>query len=390
MPPHLLASFGSIPDNNHPSGRVVRRHLARFVDEGWQVTLAADTDNATPASTPPGCRLVPIPRRRCWYPPARPAIPLSINLHNYLQARDARHAFPDRRPDVVLAGSGHPHLGMACSFARNTRIPLHVIMHDWWPEFSDSRPAKAFAERLLGRVLPRASVVWTASNELSVTTNLHGATDARTLAPIPDGLDAPDLAMPVSRILHLVAPGSYAPSLAPVYAALADRLHCNGGCLTIVTNCPEVAARDLSSYRNISIRPYFNQPKDLLAYARAEATAFVVAQPQPPAAHPWTLTSFPSKLVEVVHARLPVVIIAAPSTSVGLWAAGHQWKSYAEESSPPALDKVLTQLSSVDSWRQAAQQAGSVADGEFDPDFIHAQLREGILASTRTLSPCTH
>jgi nicotinamidase-related amidase len=70
MKPRLLAVMGALPDLRNPSGRVIRRHLLRFIADGWEV-VATDDGHYPEPSEIRGCRIISLPSRRRFWPPVR-------------------------------------------------------------------------------------------------------------------------------------------------------------------------------------------------------------------------------------------------------------------------------------------------------------------------------
>ncbi len=380
MKPHLLASFGPLPDIHGPSGRIYWRHLQRFLHDGWDVTVTAlDCRTSCPIA---GAKILNLPSRRRWWPPVRTGFKSSVSLRNKLLAGYAAAQLATRPPDLVLAGGGHPHIDLARRLAARFAVPFHLILHDWWTHFCATPDDAALAAHLERRTFPAATCIWAVSPELAAEATKRGARQPRVLLPIPEGFPRPEPPAPRPAALKLVALGSYGRAHAPVYRALARRAARVGGTLVIGGPQADQASNDLSDEPNVITLPY--GPLSSALHYASQSSAIVVAQPLPPADHPWTLTSFPSKLLEFAHTGRPLLIMADPSSAVGRWALASNWQPYAANLSDTSIDQALTHLNDPAHWHEAAARTLAAAKGAFAPDEIHNVLRDGMLASLRS------
>jgi len=339
----------------------------------------ADHETRPPELRAIGATIVVVPPRRPWYPPVRYSWPISLSVRCRLWARTVRQTLGNDVPDAIVSGTGHWHLGLAATLAPQVHRPLHVVMHDWWPDFVSDPVPRALAGRVLSRALPKAARVWVASDELAEKAYAHGSAMVEVLRPMPAGWIGP--APNRRNRLQLVAFGSYCADHAPIYAALAARLQALSGSLVVVSPEPAQVQRDLAACSNVTVKPFFRTPEEALAFAVEEADALVVAYPFAESRNPWIHNSFPSKFVEFVHAGLPILLIAPKASSLGNWAVRNRWSLSIDTCEQAAVDAALNQVRTPNTWEICAAEVRSLAVNEFSPDRIHQQLRAGLLST---------
>ncbi|MBJ7296114.1 MAG: hypothetical protein JHC73_07280, partial [Dolichospermum sp.] len=86
----------------------------------------------------------------------------------------------------------------------------------------------------------------------------------------------------------------------------------------------------------------------------------------------------PSKLVEFCHLGLPILIIAPTTTSLGKWSLEHNWLSYLSNMDDDKLLLTLSNMTEKQKWLQMASQSITVAQSEFNPEYIQAQFESAI------------
>lgn len=386
--PHLLLVYGRAPTDWTGTPVVLHRHLNRFEAEGWRVSVATyhhEFENAQ--GLPTAWARCALPMRRWWWLPYRRWIPGIETLRRHLFADDLARQVRANPPDLVLTVLEPYEAQIASDVARRLRCPLAVIVHDQPELFEDiiADPARRAAVRQAAeRVLREATRVYPVTPALGAAYGEAVAAKSQTLLPIPagghgsaaqwrDGYACP----------HVVHVGSLHGFQAPNMWAVAEALHAVGGRLTLASHHGfepfEPIAR---AFPNVVLRPAFPTSGDMLAYCAAEASAILVSYSFDVQA--WGATSFPSRLVELTHLGLPLVLLAPPRTAASAWAREVGWTALVGSLDVPTLTEEMAALASRDGWEARAAESRRAAHGLFDPQQIHEGFARDLVRLTRS------
>ena len=230
-------------------------------------------------------------------------------------------------PEAVLTvAHGYSWL-TAARFAAQRQLPLHLIVHDDWPEYSPVAPlARSWAARRF------ASVYHAAASCLCVSPYMRDEYERRygvrgeVLYP-SRAKDSPTWSAPPDRLMRREGPFTcvYAGSINSVgYVQSLQRLsHCIArlqGHLIIY------GPADASSLRQMGLEaPHITAggmvpSSELIARCRDEADVLYVPMSFSPEDRPPMALNFPSKLTDYTAAGLPLVIVGAPESSAVKWA----------------------------------------------------------------------
>lgn len=368
---------------------VVKRHLLRLQDSGWEAAAVHSAAFGKNVTFPAGWRRVALPGRRSWWPPAgRPLSPLH-NLRLNLLRRAVETGLKDWRPDIVLTQLYRRYPLLAAHCAARWKAPLGVFAFDQREVWEEDELERAQLTRESRHILRSADRVWAVSEEMRAHyAELAGpGSEAKftVLPPLPQGISAsPAEWKPNFGTRPVMA---YAGSLhefhLPAMRLTAKALAAVNGELLLVSREDNPALNTLRrEFGNVRFQPFLPQ-EELVPFLAANASALLVAYSFDLEAQPWARLSFPSKLIEFVHTGLPVLLIAPLGTALQNWANKVLWKGSIESSSPEATRALVERASTRQGWSEMAEQSRRTAGGAFNPVAVHERFHDDLLAMTR-------
>jgi hypothetical protein len=361
---------------------MVYRHLRCLVDAGWAVTVSPPAAAVRPLPAGHGFEMLPLPRRKFWWPPADPRLAATqwLRARLWFQAVRSNPAWTENPPDCVLTVLWGHASHTAALLAREWGVPLAVWVHDLFREMGLPARAERDGERLTRSVLSSAERVWTVSEELGAAMEplcLPGT--VRPLTPVPEQGAAPTggwtprfRAGPV--VAHAGAFHAHHVDYLAAVAAAAGRL---GGGLIVITAAGNPALGMLratgAAFRH---QPAFGSSAEALRFLAAEASALTIMYPLDPGAYRHPPLGFPSRLIEFSHLGLPILIAAPPGNPVVNWAARNRWPLVLEHADWTALETSVRRLSCESDWRSLSARMQAIALEACDPSRIHRQFLE--------------
>lgn len=379
--PHLLY-IGQTPAKGTGSPVIVRRHLRRLSDDGWQITLVRDHAVVDGQTADLDWPVLDLPLRRKGWPPLRPAYPLSRTIRTWLLAREIRSLLRANPPDAVLGYlSAHADFlpEIAACFARLGHVPLTLLVHDDSLAFNPSPAERAGLAKRRAWILSQATRTWFVSPELAAACAVPEA-QRQTLPPLPEGWSAAPAAWkPASAARpRIYYAGFIWPQQYPLLAEIARCVDAAGGRLVLLTrDTPELRAF-LAAEPAGWVCPFAGN-HEALAELVKNASGIVVAYGRELSEMPWIATSFPSKLVEYVQLGVPCAIVAPAGSAVSAWAAREQFTPSFTPQDLPGLAKWIVSLGTAEAWTRESARSLALARGVFDPATIHARFAAGLL-----------
>jgi hypothetical protein len=373
------------PAPTHASAVVIRRHLLALERAGFAICVVAL--QGTVVDPPPSWRILELPARKPYYPPYRRFGPLRL-ARWWLFDREVMPVLRGLRVHCVLGLLHGDYLSRyAAWLARRLDRPLCYFYHDRGEHLAhhDDPAAAARLTRENHRLLGSSRVrhVWAVSRELAVT-----AAPLRVkfsvVYPLPERLN--DLPSPAWRTSFATAPvlahsGTIYNEIVPYLRAIAAALGELGGTLLLTSPRADVA-RDLEKEFPLVVTYAGDipDPRRMAALLHERASAFLVVYPPDSSHMPWSADSFPSKLVQLVHTRLPGIVLAPSSTSVSRWCVRANWTLHSPTMDRDSLAGHLARLRRPDEWRAAAAESERAAKEEFSPDGIETKVNRDILS----------
>jgi hypothetical protein len=376
--------IGQNPGAGTGSPVIVLRHLRRFAQDGWRVSVLADYGGNYSAVESAGWTLHRLCHRRWWWPPYRDRSPGLRWMRLRLLARQVSNITP--KPDVILGYlAAHTDFSadLATHVARAMGVPLHMLVHDDATAFPAARGRQRAIRRYHNSILTAADVSWFVSPELADCFALSSER-RRVLLPIPEGWSEPAKWQPgFATSPKLYYAGHVWPEQLPLMAKLARSAR-SAGYELVVLSRPSTALRSLAATEPIRLQAPFATNEEALAHLTSHASALLVSYAETVAAMPWCATSFPSKLVEYSHLGIPTAIVAPVESSVARWAARTKYPFFYAPADLARFEGWLTWLRGRSLWEDAAAISLRLARTEFDPVRIHSQLANAIPVGTES------
>jgi hypothetical protein len=376
--------IGQNPGAGTGSPVIVLRHLRRFAQDGWRVSVLADYGGDYSAVESAGWTLHRLCHRRWWWPPYRDRSPGLRWMRLRLLAGEVANITP--KPDVILGYlAAHTDFSadLATHVARAMDVPLHMLVHDDATAFPAARGRQRAIRRYHNSILTAANVSWFVSPELADCFALSDHR-RRVLLPIPEGWAQPaKWQQSFATKPKLYYAGHVWPEQLPLMAKLARSAR-SAGYELVVLSRPSTALRSLAAAEPIQIQAPFATNEEALAHLASHASALLVSYAETVAAMPWCATSFPSKLVEYSHLGIPTAIVAPAESSVGRWAVRTKYPFFFAPADTTRFEGWLTWLRGRSLWEDAAAVSLRLARTEFDPVRIHSQLANAIPVGTES------
>ncbi len=384
-----LLYIGQTPAEGTGSPVIILRHLRRLAADGWQITIIAEHGQDTAACDTAGWRVHPLPsRRRPWWPPYRPgSAPLWRVIRTSLIAREIRRRFftGGARPDALLGYlAAHADFAseIAARLARQTRVPLTLLIHDDAADFARAGAERGVLRRRHAGILRSASRNWFVSPELAA---VYGPPfslqpDAFSLPPIPEGgaRQAAYRPPPADGRPRIYYGGHIWPAQYPLFARLARVIHDAGGRLVLLTRgTPELRAF-LATGAPADTLPLFPSNADALAHIAARASGILVSYADTLADMPWVATSFPSKFIEYAHLGLPAYIVAPPQSAIANWVARSSYPHFTTPGSLAPLARWVADLRDPAAWPGLASAVRRHTATDFSPELIHRRFESAL------------
>lgn len=281
------------------------------------------------------------------------------------------------RPDLVLTVAHGTLCRLAASFARELRVPLVTIFHDWWPALVPVHaPLHSLVESRARQLYRDSKVAFCVSEPMQEMLGPHPG--ARLLHPLP----APPTGTPPALRegpFRLACSGllstPYGEMLGALSAAIADRPELS---LLLSGPAPEPAVAASGHYAGFLERP-------ALESLLASSHALLVAMSFDSKDRLRGETSFPSKLVEYCHYGKPLIVWGPETCSAIQWARRHDAAIPVAYPSPEAVVDALHKLRTDPILiRHLSSQAAALANTVFHPAQIQRTFVEGLEHALRS------
>jgi len=374
---HILYVSSIVPRQGSGGWIVIQRHLQRLESAGWKISLVVPQQCIQAAQIPSSWESITIPMRKWWWLPMKTYLPGSLELRLLYWQIECECLLKNRRPDTILTILGDNYALLASRLSQAWKIPLSTIIHDDLKLRSTSRKEQAKTEKYNATILKLSSRAWLVTPEMKDVFPLSKTNNTSVLLPVPEGNSGKFVNWKPEFMSNPVVAhaGSFYPFHVPYFRAIAEALKKLNGTLLIVTsrNNPALTAL-LEKCNNIQVQELFEKNQDVLDFLRERASCMVVAYPFGLEQHPWTATSFPSRMIEFMHLGLPFLILASPNTALANWAVRNNWHGYLSRLDEASLLNFLKRITDQASWSEMADQSRHVAINEFNPDLIQAQF----------------
>ncbi|WP_342750679.1 hypothetical protein OH491_21545 [Termitidicoccus mucosus] len=385
-----LLYIGQTPAEGTGSPVVILRHLRRLAADGWQITVIAEHGQDSAACDAAGWPVHPLPaRRRPWWPPYRPdSAPFLRSIRTTLIAREIRRRFfaSARGPDALfgyLAAHADFAPEIAARLARQTRVPLTLLIHDDAADFARTAKERRVLRRRHAGILRAAHRNWFVSPELAAVYGPPFSLEpgAFSLPPLPEGgaRQSAYRPPPADGRPRIYYGGHIWPAQYPLFARLARVIHEAGGRLVLLTrDTPELRAFRATA-APVDTLPLFPSNTEALAHLSSHASGILVSYADTLADMPWVATSFPSKFIEYAHLGLPAHIVAPPKSAIANWAARAAYPNFTTPDDLAPLARWVSDLRDPAVWPALVAPVRRHAATDFSPDKIHRQLTAALI-----------
>ena len=382
---HLLYVSGTIPNQGLGSSIIFYRHLKKFEESNWKISLGVPQKALNNVSLPKSWSVIPIPSRKWWWLPAKHQLPWSMELRMYQWSKQFEHDFKKNKPCIIVTYLCDMYSYLAAFLAKKWRIPLAVIVHDDWELASIKTPYYQYIKSYTKTILTQANIILPVSRKLGNRLNAKDNSKTSILLPIPhenndNFVKWNDNFQKNPTICYA---GSIYPYLEKTLEKLSKALAAVNGKLILVTHYDDSVEKLLEQNSNIAHHPFFANNKDAIKFVRDNCSCFVVAYPlfDVQGTFYWK-TSFPSKFVEFSHTGLPILILTPPNTALFEWTQEKDWKNTISTPEEKMLFEQVKKIIDKQSWLEMAQQTRDIASSEFNSLNIHNELEKKLLSLT--------
>ena len=377
--PHLVY-IGQTPAEDTGSPVIVLRHLQRLSQDGWNISIVAESGQDAMACHREHWTLHSLPLRRWWWPPYRRDLPVARAVRTWLLAGECQRLMAGNPPDAVLgylAAHDDFYAEIAMRHARRCGAPLSLLVHDDATAFATDPTEKNRLRRRRASITRQAHRCWFVSPELAAAYGLPAAAQ-RVLPPIPG--TRPQFArwqVAFASQPQVYYAGFVWPAQLRLLRRIAETLAEAGAGLVVVTRPSTALIEFFRSAPIIHLAP-FPSNREALAHLAREAAGVLVSYSDTVEEMPWIATSFPSKLVEYAQLGLPCAIVAPPDSAVGRWAQRDGYADFFPPTDLAQLGAWARDLQNETTWEQRSRPTRQLAGGEFNPEKIQAVFAAGL------------
>jgi hypothetical protein len=380
--PTILLVSAIAPAYGSGSGIILLRHVLKFAEAGWQVTVCVPEHTvAGMAPLPATVRVIALPRRRWWWPPVRESVAVSEAMRVRLFAGYLLRMLDGAPPTHVLTLLWDEAPRVAAKIASHLAVPLGCLIHDqqeMWA--SDAKHHHRALDRAQS-VIAASRTVFAVSDAI-LTRYAVPAEKRCVLYPIPGHTRyfEADASRSGGAGLRVYYGGSLHAWQEPNFLALADALARRGGRLVLLTAADNhVWLRVSAAFPETERR---DPPADNEAAVRmiaSEADVCLVSYSMSFEQQSWAASSFPSKLLDFSRAGVPILVIAPPGSATHDWCRAHAWKTFVPDIRTETLQAMIDDLGHTDFRQAAAEQVQRFACSEFSADTIHRVLETALV-----------
>jgi hypothetical protein len=355
--------------------------LRRLSEHGWKITVIGEHGQDTTACVRAGWQVQQLPLRRSWWPPFRPDSAISRRLRTWLLGRECRALTSSTGVDAIfgyLAAHADFSPEIAAQFARQSRRPLSLLIHDDAAAFGRDREEKKRLRARHNWIIGQAYRAWFVSPELAAEYDLPQE-KRRVLLPIPEGWGkAAEWQPAFAEQARVYYAGHIWPPQYPLLAKISRALNAAGGKLVLLSkDTPELRAF-IAAESAEWIQP-FPTNREALSHLAGSAAGLLVSYAETVEEMPWIATSFPSKFIEYSHLGLPCAIVAPPESSVGRWAQRESYPHFYPPGATAEFADWAAGLRRQDTWTNRANVPRELAKTLFNPELIQRQWEDTLL-----------
>ena len=386
--PHILYLSPMIPEQGLGGNIIFYRHLKKLEESNWRISLCVSQNLLSDKSYSASWKILPLPYRKWWWPPAKHKIPFSTELRIYQWSFILNKSFRKDKPSVILTQFGDTYSYLAAFLAKKWRIPLAVIIHDNCEVQSSESSNDKSIKKYRNKVLQQANVIWPVSQKLGNTLDAKYKSKVSVLLPIPNDSNNNNFVEWNDNFKTnptICYAGKIYPQLEITLEKISKTLKKINGKLILISNNTNSVKKLVKDNSNIYLQPFFKYNQDAVKFVTTNCSCFLVAYPlynfQDDVYLKFLFNgSFPSKFVEFAHTGLPILILTPPNTALFDWTQKKCWKNIISIPDEQILLEKVKKITDKNSWLEMAQQTRYIASTEFNPLNIHNQLQNKLLS----------
>ncbi|MGH7884443.1 MAG: hypothetical protein ACRENO_01965 [Thermodesulfobacteriota bacterium] len=356
---------------------IVKRHLIRLSNNGWNVMIAAPETTFNNIDIDFRWNKIELPMRKWWWPPFRNSIYLLVLIRNKLLLHECKKKILKFNPDIVLSVipcfGFYDYTFFSYIVSKSLKLPLVLLIHDQKEEFISDRTASVLERKKIKQLLDYSERVFPITDKLAENYQIKKS-KSTVILPIPD--------TNINRYStwkndfikkpNIVYAGYLYDSQLPYLEKIAETLNEFNGFLTVVSNMNTQLQKDfLKSKNNIIYKEPFKKNRDVLNFLIENALATLVIYPFDLDNQPWFKSSFPSKLLEFSRLGLPILVFADKGSAFGDWCLKENWEPLIDNVEHDAIYKYIQELMKAECWKYYSDISLNISKRLFDPDCIH-------------------
>lgn len=382
-PGHLIYVSSNLPARGFGSSVIVWRHLQRL--KGWRISIVVfQGDKKTDDDIPEAWHVIEVSDLKRFISTKITRYDFYLNWKLNRVALGIERELSGHFPTVILSVFGKNTL-LASKLSQRWSVPLHILVHDRWQVWANSVFDRIFmTEKRAVDILNRSSGIWPVCEELGSYYPVRNADKIHVLPPIPEGIKSREVPWTRDRVNPFVLSfaGSYHDYMAPTFVSFAKVLHQMGGWLLLILKEKRSTVKVFGGLPGLKKQKPFASNADALEYLQKNSSALLVPYPIETDSD-WSGMGFPSKLVEFVHLRLPVIVVSKPGTPLGAWSESHNWTLYLDTLNENDIYNCLLRLKQKAEWQKAVKEAEKIAASMFNPETIHQRLEISLIRGTK-------
>ncbi|AFZ36139.1 hypothetical protein Sta7437_2608 [Stanieria cyanosphaera PCC 7437] len=381
--PHILFISRQPPRQGTGSHIIIERHLKRLEDSNWKISIVAPENTLAKVKLPNTWNVISLPKRRWWWPAFRKHLPLSLKIRIHCWEWECKNNLKNTKISAILADYWDDYSLLAAFLSKKWNIPLSLIIHDQPELWAASKKQELEIAKRTKLVINQAQRIWCVSQELADAYRLNLNPKTRILLPISNGnflgLCAEKQPSNLNKEFVIAHAGSLHPFQYENFKQIALCLQKINGVFLLIAEQENPTVKKLQQqFDNIKHYPTFKSNTEVMSFLAKNAHCLLVSYSFDLNQQPWAATSFPSKLVEFAHLKIPILILAPLNTAISNWAINNNWLGYVSSLEETELIDILNKIKDEETWLKMAKQSTRLALTKFNPDLIQAQFQSEI------------
>jgi hypothetical protein len=354
---------------------VLYRHFSRFLAQGIKLLIVNTYASKTIKSDEEFDELQ-IPKL-WYYPPLRKRNGFLLKIRAYLQYHFIKKTIQINQNDVVLGILGEYTNWLSYFIAKKNNLKLNFIFHDEDGLFNRiANNEHLLSKQMLSKILDYTAHIFVVSTQMNDFLMQKGIPKNKIilLYPIPSAQKPSSITGPNNKTFFAgwLSKKMHANIINNIALACKD----NGTQLNIVSHFKKEQLAITAS--NVSVLPFISD-EELYFNFTQQFSFCMVFYSFDSELEPRMFTSFPSKLTEYTTLQIPILIIAPPFSTLGIWAQENNWLAYVPTSNADEISKMIGLLNEINFWEKCKAQTILAFKTQFNPENLHYTLKQTLL-----------